>query len=224
MSEEIEEGIVVKDTKFRARLIKNIKQDITHPFNNGIHMAAHHLISNKGVNLSKLGKVLIHKGYNINLLGNLVFLPSTLQGACQLRVQLHRYNHTFSLPNQKSYHYQVASSLRNLKSKIGLCSRSSRNTSNEIQNLLDSKSEEILERIAYFRVPLTPIFRNFKPSSKVGCSNKNEIKECSEALERCNRKRNHTGEINFLNPNAKSNKVEKEITYKKSYYKLKVGG
>ncbi|MEZ7208421.1 AHH domain-containing protein [Pseudoalteromonas sp. DY56-GL79] len=226
MSEEIEEqieGMVDKDKKYRNRLIANIKHKKDHPFHNGIHMAAHHLISNKGVLISELGDVLVHRGYNINLVENLVFLPSTLQGACQLRVQLHRYNHTYALPNQAAYHVQVASALVKVRTKVLKCVPKVTGSNNEIQSMLNSISEDILQKVAEFRIPLTPIFNNFKPSSKTGCANKVEISECKGVLDRCNQERNHNGELDFLNPKAEFYKSGKIIDYNKSYYKLRVG-
>ncbi|QUI72317.1 AHH domain-containing protein [Pseudoalteromonas piscicida] len=226
MSEEIEEqieGMVDKDKKYRDRLIANIKHKKDHPFHNGIHMAAHHLISKSGVTESELGEALVHKGYNINMIENLVFLPSTPQGACQLRVQLHRYDHTYSLSDQEPYHDQVASLLSKLEKKILKCTQRTKKDSSEVQNLLNQKSEEILQRIAEFRVPLTSIFRNFKSSSKIGCANQLEIDDSNDSFARCTSERSHTGEVHNLNPYAKKRKLPKMIKYQKSYYKLKVG-
>ncbi|NSY35488.1 hypothetical protein DS891_18280 [Pseudoalteromonas sp. JC28] len=226
MSEEIEEqieGMVDKDKKYRDRLIANIKHKKDHPFHNGIHMAAHHLISKEAVNVAQLGSLLIHRGYNINLVENLVFLPSTLQGACQLRVQLHRGDHTYALPKQEAYHDQVASGINKIKSDLKKCTPRTQKDTSEIQNILDLESKAILKKVAEFRVPLSSVFRNFKPSSKIGCSNNNEIDECEEQVTRCNHERKHVGQINYLYPYGNIRKVPQEIKYEKSYYKLKVG-
>ncbi|RZG13941.1 hypothetical protein EXT47_15095 [Pseudoalteromonas sp. CO342X] len=230
MSEEIEEqieeqieGMVDKDKKYRNRLIANIKHKKDHPFHNGIHMAAHHLISEDGVKQSGLGSLLEHKGYNINVLENLVFLPSTLQGACHLRVQLHRLDHTHSLPNMYPYHHQVSFAIKKLEGKIINCTYGSQKNSNEIQKLINKESRKILRKIAEFRVALTPIYSNFKPASKVGCSNHSEIVECEGSLSRCDCDRTHIGQLNYLYPNAKTRKVGKRISYSKSFYQLEVG-
>ena len=223
MSKNIIEGTVDKDKVYRKRLIKKIKNKSSHPFHHGIHMAAHHLISKDGVDTSDLGELLVHKGYNINEMENLVFLPSTLQGACQLRVQLHRGDHTYALPNQEAYHDQVASSLDKIKSNLRKCTPKTQKGNSEIQKKVNQESVKILKRIAEFRVPLTTIFRNFKPSSKVGCSNHNEVKECEGSLARCRDERSHVGQVNYLNADAPIRKVPQTMAYEKSYYKLKVG-
>ncbi|ODB37471.1 hypothetical protein BB427_13355 [Pseudoalteromonas sp. BMB] len=225
MSEEIEEqieGMVDKDKKYRDRLIANIKHKKDHPFHNGIHMAAHHLISKEAVNVAQLGSLLIHRGYNINLVENLVFLPSTLQGACQLRVQLHRGDHIFALPDQESYHDQVVLHLKMIKAELKKCTPKTSND-DAAQRLVDKESKKVLKKIAEFRVPLTSIYKNFKPSSKVGCSNHNEISDCEGSISRCINERNHIGKIDLLNPNAAIRKVPKTIKYEKSYYQLKIG-
>ncbi|REL26927.1 hypothetical protein DXX93_10335 [Thalassotalea euphylliae] len=226
MSDQIDnqiEGTVDKDTKYRDRLQREIMNNDNHPFNNGIHMAAHHLVSKEAVKLAKMRDLLVHKGYNINLVENLVFLPSTLQGACQLRVQLHRGDHTYALPDQKPYHDQVTASIEKIKGQLRKCTLRTQEDSSEVQQRVDKESVKILKRIAEFRVPLTSIFRNFKPSSKVGCSNQNEVKECEGSLVRCHHERSHVGQINYLNPYAEKRKVSQTMNYTKSHYQLKVG-
>ncbi|REL28130.1 hypothetical protein DXX93_17210 [Thalassotalea euphylliae] len=217
------EGTIDKDKKYRKRLEKQAKKIKNHPYNNGIYMAAHHLVSKDAVQNTEMGALLIQKGYNINLLGNLVFLPSTLMGACQLKVQLHRGDHTYALPNQEAYHDQVASSLEKIEMKLRKCSSRTQKDSSEIQQKIDKESIKILKRIAEFRVPLTSIFRNFKPSSKVGCSNHTEVTDCEGSIARCHHERSHVGHINYLNPNAEVRKVKQVISYTRSHYQLKVG-
>lgn len=96
---------------YRKRWVRNVKNDKEHPFNNGIHMDTHHLISAEAVKMSKLGESLVSKGYDINQLSNLVGLPATLPAACQLHCQLHRGDHTFSRPEEKPYHRYVSGEL-----------------------------------------------------------------------------------------------------------------
>ena len=49
-------------------------------------MQAHHVLSGEGVRQSKIGARLVKWRYDINTEKNLVFIPSTLQGACYLGV------------------------------------------------------------------------------------------------------------------------------------------
>lgn len=82
-----------KNTTFRDDLAEAIEDNLDHPFFNGIHMQAHHIISAKGLKDSGLGGKVKVAGYDINHVKNLVFLPSTLPGACHLGVQPHRGDH-----------------------------------------------------------------------------------------------------------------------------------
>ncbi|WP_199610818.1 AHH domain-containing protein [Flocculibacter collagenilyticus] len=214
-------GNAKKDKLYPNRMQRAVKHDKDHPINNGIHMAAHHLISAKAVELSELGDLLEHRGYDINLLENLVYLPSTFEGACQLRVQLHKGDHTYALPGEKPYHEQVKSMVKKLEAYLEKCPANGQGNNNVIAKM-NRLSIEALMLIAEFRVPLTSIFRNFKPSSKVGCSNHVRVPDSQGSLARCHHERNHVGQTHFLNPHAEHNKVPKEITYTKSYYQLSV--
>ncbi|WP_199610004.1 AHH domain-containing protein [Flocculibacter collagenilyticus] len=214
-------GNAQKDKKYLGRMQRAVKHDDNHPINNGIHMAAHHLISAKGVELSELGSLLEHRGYDINELENLVYLPSTFEGACQLRVQLHKGDHTYALPGEKPYHDQVKAMVKKLKNQFTNCS-SKIEGKNYVDMLMNEISLDLVEKISQFRIPLTSVFRNFKPSSYVGCANKVKISEVQDRVGRCYHDRNHQGQTHYLNPHAEKNKNPKEITYTKSYYQLSV--
>ena len=112
MSQEAAESDFVNGTiekkGYRKRWVNNVKKLPSHPYNNGIHMDTHHLISAEAVKHSELGENLVNKGYDINQLSNLVGLPATLPGACQLHCQLHRGDHTFSRPREEPYHRYVS--------------------------------------------------------------------------------------------------------------------
>jgi len=93
---QLDEPNIERDTGYAGRLRTRAKKVKNHPIEKGVEMQAHHLISCTAVEKSGLGDLLIKAGYNINDWPNLVFLPSTLQGACHLKVQVHRGDHTAS--------------------------------------------------------------------------------------------------------------------------------
>ncbi len=163
---------------YRKRWVNNVEKISHHPFNKGVHMDTHHLISAEAVKLSKLGKYLIQKGYDINLLANLAGFPATLPGACQLRCQLHRGDHTYSRPMEEPYHDHVAGllALPQMKRKIKACYGKTKATETrvEIHQLLDPISKDILRQInkvvkeQYYQLPLTKISHYFVPKGQ-GC-------------------------------------------------------
>lgn len=87
-------GRIDKDSSFRDRVVAKISSDKWHPYNNDIKMQAHHLISAKGVEDIPNISLVADADYDINHVKNISLIPSTLAGACQLYVQLHRGNHT----------------------------------------------------------------------------------------------------------------------------------
>ncbi len=187
-----------KNSQYRTRLLGETKPD--HPIHNGIDMQAHHIISAKGVQLSGLGWKLEGLDYNINNVENLVFIPCTLAGACHLGVQLHRGNHTFhDDEHPRSYHVEVSDRIKRLESAIDKrCEKRK-----PIQSLIDKESVKILSMINNFEIPLTSIFRTFRPDSKIGCGNVNNV--ASHSNELCSASREHFHHIDNRN------------------YKLKVG-
>ncbi|UTZ29098.1 hypothetical protein HB761_20855 [Vibrio campbellii] len=186
---------------YRKRWVRNVKKLPEHPFNNGIHMDTHHLISAEAVKLSKLGDVLIEKGYDINLLSNLVGFPATLPGACQLHCQLHRGDHIFSRPLEEPYHDYVSSQLTDpeIKKSIQECYGKTKKTekASQIHKLLDPVSRKILKKVnkvrraQFYELPLTKISHHFIPNGP-GCCNKYDVNDAigNKGL-RCSKDRLH---------------------------------
>lgn len=208
-------------TGYRKRIVSAVEDDDEHPINCGIKMQAHHLVSAEGVRIATLGSKLKGLGYSINVLENLVLLPSTLQGACHLKVQLHRGNHTFEDDDHpESYHKLVFRYLDDIRGVIQKCSScgtaaEKRKTTKKIQKSVDDISFELLEDIKDFEIPLTSIFKKFSPNSSVGCSNSDGIPEASDSS--CNVERNH-------NRNQSDGQIEEKITYVGEIpYELEVG-
>lgn len=208
-------------TVYRARIEKAVKQDAGHPINNGIAMQAHHLLSAKGVQLAAMGKRLEALGYNINVLENLVLLPSTLQGACYLKVQLQRGNHGYHDDDHpRSYHEEVKVRIQKLRKFIKDCesceSRSQQErTRKKVQDKMDKVSLKLLEMIVEFKIPLTSIFLSFRPESEVGCPNADNVSAHSDHA--CSSERNHL-------QNQSAGQKNEKITYSSNaQYQLRVG-
>ncbi|USD31424.1 hypothetical protein CTT30_09160 [Vibrio coralliilyticus] len=196
MSQEAAESDFVNGTiekkGYRKRWVTNVKKLPSHPYNNGIHMDTHHLISAEAVKISKLGKNLVNKGYDINQLSNLVGLPATLPGACQLHCQLHRGDHTFSRPREEPYHDYVSGELTDpeIRKKIKECYGKTKKTETEsdIHKLLDPISEDILDDInlvvdgKFYSLPLTKISHYFI-SGGPGCACQFDVNTAEENSE-----------------------------------------
>ncbi|EPQ8265282.1 AHH domain-containing protein [Vibrio sp. Sgm 5] len=180
---------MIKKKKYRKRWVKNVKKLPDHPFNNGIHMDTHHLISAEAVKHSELGEILVKKGYDINQLSNLVGFPATLPGACQLHCQLHRGDHTYMRPEEKPYHRYVSAELRDpeIRKKINNCYGKTKKTEDEseIHKILDPISEDILDEInfvvdgEYYSLPLTKISHYFIPGGP-GCACQFEVNDAEK--------------------------------------------
>lgn len=104
--------------------LKKLTESSAHPRNQGVTMQAHHVISAKSVVLAGLKDRLEDFGYDINVANNLVFIPSTLQGACLLQVQPHRGDHSavdaadIDGNRDDTYHEKVRDRLKKVLPKL----------------------------------------------------------------------------------------------------------
>jgi hypothetical protein len=184
-------------SKYRDHVMHEAKKRPRHPINHGIDMQAHHLVSRFGIELTLgLATALIELGYNIDALNNLVLLPSTLPGACHLKVQLHRGDHVGGDVDSISYHKYVAKCLillRIQESRGRLCTLIPK----QIQAKVDKISHKILKRIRDFKLPLTQIHYTFKRGATSGCCGKRTVDDARVVLDkedsvaRCPRHRDH---------------------------------
>ncbi len=205
---------------YRMRWLRRVKMIPGHPFKEGIHMDTHHLISAEGVKLSKLGDVLVSKGYDINDIDNLVGFPATLPGACHLKTQLHRGDHTHTRPGEEPYHDHVSTNIQKKKIKIKDCygKTKRREKAKEIHELLDPIGKKILGRVNSFRLPLTKIFDNFAGSSLVGCANCFDIDPASRlGSVPCAKGRNHLGYDDFRYQGSSARGNKKTIRFSGSW-------
>ncbi|MGF1693291.1 AHH domain-containing protein [Photobacterium kagoshimensis] len=212
----------IEKKNYRRRWVTNVKKIPSHPFNHGIHMDTHHLISKEAVNLSKLGKLLVKKGFDINDLNNLVGFPATLPGACQLKTQLHRGDHIFKPPGEEPYHDEVSKSLVYLEVKIERCygKTKKRETSHDIHQLLNPVAKNILKKITRFQLPLTELYLNFKHGNNIGCGNCFEVKDARFNATACEHGRAHYKQLYVSGVDYRyqsSNAYKKIIMYSESW-------
>lgn len=169
--------------------------------------------------MSGMGALLKQKGYNINEIKNMAFIPSTLPGACHLGVQPHRGDHTYTDDEHpESYHDEVKEGLSKLREKVENCDGTA--SSVQTQKLLNSTSKALLKKIGGFRLPLTPIMKKFDSDNQTGCGNCVNIKEHRKDSTPCGSDRNHFKE---QHPMYKGGKGMKKITTPKIEYTLRVG-
>lgn len=202
-------GNTSKDSKYLGLMNRAIKGKHTHPKNNGIRMQAHHIISAEGVKMSGMGSKLEEFGYDINLGPNLVFLPCTLQGACHLKVQPHRGDHTAEserpprLESEEdnydddrhpfSYHTMIATRVHGLKLPLERqCTGLDDPARGIVKSKMDELSSEILDLIVNRakRARLTNIADHFAIGNHVGCSGVDSVGD-HNATRSCPTERSH---------------------------------
>jgi len=205
-------GNVNKNKTNYLKRIKRKTNHIGHPRNKGIPMQAHHLISEKGIKLSEMGPTLEKLGYDINALKNLIFLPSTLPGACHLGVQLHSGNHTAASTmyddetgHPLSYHQLVKYLVKKTKISVtDFCLGKPGKTMNEVRRKMNAVSQEILDMVENkpSKAPLTAMATCFE-RGKSGCGGlQNVPRPVPSTLKPCPKGRNHEGDggISYKNP------------------------
>lgn len=225
-------GRTTKDSAYLDRITRAIADDSKHPRHQGVAMQAHHVISATGMHRSKLADKVRKFGYDINLLENLVFLPSTLQGACHLSVQPHRGNHTALVERDgyddddhpMDYHDMVAARIRRLE--LGLTKdcpgymggAKELEARHHVTTQLNVLSTQILRLIRHSptQAPLTQVAVHFHPGNPVGCSGADSTRS-HRADHHCEVERNHRKR------QAPGQKAE-SITYSRTEtYSLRLG-
>jgi hypothetical protein len=181
-----------KQTGVGARNYLETIQDNTldprHPRHNGITMQAHHLLTVSGVKNSSVAKTLIDAGYNINWIRNIVFLPSTLKGACHLGIQPHRGDHKTTIKilgkdslgddeHPMNYHKLVQKRVEEaIRPLVGI---SCPDANKKILSEMNIVSKKILSLIQNHpeKAPLTSIadFRFYNSGSHFGCGNEESV-------------------------------------------------
>jgi len=154
-------------------------------------MQAHHVLSGEGVRQSVIGARLVKWRYDINTEKNLVFIPSTLQGACYLGVQPHRGNHTAKGKAEveatdddydddaepRDYHRTIARLIVNASRDFPKSCKKRLDKINEVTELMDALALLQMERIQNKpeEMPLTSVAQHFKRRSKVGCGGHDSV-------------------------------------------------
>jgi hypothetical protein len=233
----VPKGSVTKNADY-LKIIKNNTLNPGHPRHHGILVQAHHVLSADGIKLSKMGKSLVECGYDINTLENLVFIPSTLQGACHLNVQPHRGNHTATAPESElddetghadSYHLLVQKAVRELRSYLEKgCPGGDRSKSKRVIAEMNKRSEKILKLIQNSprRAMLTAVALNFDPNNSIGCGGLDNIKKGVVVRTHCPVGRDH--QHNHGQPGGMAQgKTQRDENIKyakeKPFYKLHMG-
>ncbi|SGY92386.1 Putative uncharacterized protein [Moritella viscosa] len=191
---------------YRENVLVPAAKDSKHPTNYGFTMQVHHLLSTKGVKDSGHYDELKAYNYNINLAGNLVALPSTLQGACHLKVQLHRANHTTLMDTNDNdgehplaYHEQIEVLVKKACTTINKRCDEQKQKLKGVQRYMDYHSELVLKDIKAYILPLTSVYKAFPPGG-VGCLGVTSVPELRHKLKdnpsgcTCNN-RNHSAEF-----------------------------
>jgi hypothetical protein len=237
-------GNSAKDSKYLALITNAIEGKKDHPRHRGIQMQAHHVISGEGMRLSGLGSKIEEKGYDINLLPNLAFIPCTLQGACHMGIQPHRGNHTSKSKRTRnsdddvdqddyiddhepeSYHHMVKNELQELAFIIDkACKGDDAEQSRKVIKALNDLSEDILEMIQLkpHEAQLTALHSHFGKTG-VGCSGLDSVTTHKERKKKafCPVGRNHLfDEKNPSKSQAKGQKIEKIRFPYNQQYRLK---
>lgn len=228
-----------RDSKYRTLIVRHVALKKDHPIHAGIEMQAHHLISAKGVQVSKIGDWLEKMSYNINLLPNLVLIPNTMQGACHLGVQPHKSGHTIpSDPHDPegddahpiSYHDIVAMRLTVLKRKISsTCFGNDQEAFKKVteeMNLLSAKILQMIQNTPKF-MRLSAVADYYQPGL-AGCGGMDKIpaRPAGRGADLVEYTEKHVCQVHRNHQMAQGkNQRQENITFKKPipYYKLSVG-
>lgn len=219
----IAKGTVKKDGQGYLKRVKEVAaRSPKHPTHHGIKMQVHHVISAEGAKRSGVGEKLELFGYNINYLPNLVSIPSTLQGACHLKVQPHRGNHTAQSESDSdddhpsTYHEIIKSALRDIEPYIPhLCfATHSKQRRDALREMVDKISYSLMKQIQNRprALPLTDVAKYFNQGEVVGCAGLTGVSELRNAIKNnpdcsCPSSRSHVGEV------AKEQATGTTITY-----------
>jgi len=211
---------VIEKKGYRKRWIAYAEKDPSHPYNRGVHMDTHHLISKEAVTISELGDILVDKGYDINVIENLVGFPATLPAACHLGVQLHRGDHFHErVPGEEPYHDHVASEIKKKKKKILSCYGKTKKTEDEseVHVIVNKIGRGILKQLIGFTLPLTEMFEDFMPQG-AGCKNCFDIVEARTSNEPCAKEYRHYGrDDRYQDSNANGNTRDIEFGHRNGW-------
>ena len=198
-------GNTSKDSMYLTRIKDKTESDRKHPRHNGVRMQAHHAISAEGVRLSGMGNQLVRFKYDINLLPNLVFIPSTLQGACHLGVQPHRGDHVAPIAGDGeedhdddrplTYHLLVSARIFEVRSLLkGKCPKQNPKVIEEVEKKMNGISKQLIGLIqkAPAMAPLTNVASSFMPLNKTGCAGVDSVSDHQKS--KCPVGRDHDGQ------------------------------
>jgi len=204
-------GSLEREEGYRKKIEDNTMKE-EHPRHQGVEMAAHHVISviaGRKLN-EELKADLVRLGYDINILSNLAFIPSTLKGACHLGVQPHVSGHTLKdETGEPIYHSYVR---RAVSVRASVIIKECCPSKAAVEKLMESVSEDILDKIQKSPVlaPLSSAAKHFVPGYVKGCGNVESVTA-------------HKGDKCRLNFNHLAPEGTAGIKYPKQPYTLKLG-
>ncbi|MDO5641269.1 MAG: AHH domain-containing protein [Paracoccus sp. (in: a-proteobacteria)] len=119
-------------------------------------------------------------GYQLNVVENLALVPDNGFLACHLKCPMHRGNREWG---SYSYHEIVRREISDITNDLQHYCRQ-RPPTNDIQPDMDRKSMLMAAMINQYRAPLTQVATDFRPQSRIGCSNTETVnhsgQECSD--------------------------------------------
>jgi hypothetical protein len=182
-------------------------------------------VSETGIKESDIGPTLIANGYDINCKENLVYLPSTLEGACHLSVQLHRSDHTFKDPgadgvHSRGYHEVVTDLLDDLMDKMDVCDLPIEKRRKRVTRKMKNISRTMLDGISSFDLALTSIYKSFEDEADAhGCRNAQTIPGHGKVKKPCQYHRDHIGRKHRFGKSSPDVTIE----FEKTRYELELG-
>lgn len=158
-------------------------------------LQAHHVICSEALNNDDWLCFSREFGYNINRKENGVMLPSEMPLACHIGVPLHRGNHENTKPN---YPGEVSSKLAEVEAEIRNGDYCKADGCEKLRERLDVMSQDILDLVAEFDLPLTFAGDDYDPSVNAGCSGLTSVSDKQDENEDCDKGRRHGYSVESL--------------------------
>ena len=174
---------------------KGYKKNYHHPLSvkNGPPAQAHHLICSEAMDDDDWFEICCVFGYDVNCWENGVFLPSSLELACELKIPLHRGNHYATETEILGDNYVDA-----VEGKIDPIKEDALNGKycedrDELISQMNKISNEIWREVISFNWTLTFGGILFAPTSPFGCKGTSSIKSLRKVhdIDDCSCDRDH---------------------------------
>ena len=155
-------------------------------------IAAHHIIVSESVATAKWKTYFDLCGYDINHHNNGVMLPTTLESACQLKVPLHRSNHSKGIAKNRGGISYVRAVKREIKTIVkDITGNKFCNNPKALESGMNAISNRILKYIDHYIWTLTSDGDDYAPTSTIGCANVDSIPAKVGQRSDCEKQRQH---------------------------------